>query len=84
MARLESLTYIKESALFLIDSLVSENAFEVMMARTQLSILVDRFYQENKDFIAPQQYGAAKRDFEYFLVLVELAIEHAKHAVEKN
>lgn len=84
MARLESLTYIKESALFLIDSLVSENAFAALSARMQFGFLVDRFYQENKDFIAPQQYEAAKRDFEYFLVLVELAIEHAKHAVEKN
>ena len=75
---------VKESALFIIDSLVSENAFEVMMARTQLSILVGRFYQENKDFMSPEQYEAVKRDFEYFLALVDLAIEHAKHGAEKN
>jgi hypothetical protein len=84
MPRLDSLTHIRESVLFLIDSLGSENAFEVLSARTQLGFLVDRFYDENKDFMAPEQYEAAKRDFEYFLVLVDLEIEHAKYAAEKN
>jgi hypothetical protein len=84
MASLNSLTYIRESALHLIDSLASENAFEVLSARMQLSILVDRFYQENTDYISPEQYEAAKKDFEYFLELLETAIERAKREVEKN
>ncbi len=84
MASLNSLTHIRESTLFLIDSLASENAFEVLSARMQLGILVDRFYQENRDSMSPEQYEVAKRDFEYFLALLEMAIEHEKHAVEKN
>lgn len=31
-----------------------------------------------------QPFEAAKRDFEYFLILVELAIKHVKHEAEKN
>ena len=35
--------------------------------------LVDRFYEENKNLMAPQQYEAAKSDFEYFIRLIKLA-----------
>lgn len=38
--------------------------------------LVHRFYQENEGMMAPQQYDAAKRDFEYFLQLLDLATEY--------
>jgi len=40
--------------------------------------LVDRFYEENKYLLAPQQYEAAKKDFEYFVRLVKLAEEYHK------
>jgi hypothetical protein len=35
--------------------------------------LVDQFYDGNKDFMPHAQYRAAKKDVEYFCVLVELA-----------
>jgi hypothetical protein len=38
--------------------------------------LVDRFYQENEDLMAAQQYRAAKKDYEYFIRLVELALAY--------
>jgi len=44
--------------------------------------LVDRFYQENVDMIPPQQYEAAKREFEYFMRLVELAIAYYQDGIE--
>jgi len=40
--------------------------------------LVDRFYENNKYDLAPQQYEAAKTDFEYFMVLAELSAEYHK------
>jgi len=40
--------------------------------------LVDRFYEENKSYLAPQQYEAAKKDFEYFMRLIERAVEYHK------
>jgi len=33
-----------------------------------------RAKDENLDMIAPQQYEAAKKDFGYFLVLIEMAV----------
>jgi hypothetical protein len=38
--------------------------------------LVDRFYRENEDMIALQQYEMAKGDFEYFMRLVDLAVAY--------
>jgi len=40
--------------------------------------LVDRFYENNKYDLAPQQYEAAKTDFEYFMMLIELAEAYRK------
>jgi hypothetical protein len=38
--------------------------------------LVDRFYYENQDMLAYQQYQASKNDPEYFMQLVILALHH--------
>lgn len=84
MASLNSLTHIRETVLHLLDSLVSENALETLSARLQLGLLVDRFYQENMDCMSPEQRDFAKKDFEYFLELLEAAIEREKRKVEKN
>ena len=43
-------------------------------AERDLEQLLNRFYDENQDMIAPQQYEAAKSDFGYFLMLIEMAI----------
>ena len=37
---------------------------------------MDRFYHENEDMIPPQQYEAAKNNFEYFMRLVDLAMAY--------
>ncbi len=76
--------YIRASAPCLIDSLVYENAFEVLSARTHIGILMGRFYEENKNLMASQQYEAPRKYFEYFLLMVEVAIEHAKWGMGKK
>lgn len=35
--------------------------------------LLDDFYEEYQDLMAPQQYEAAKKDPDYFIVLIQLA-----------
>ena len=46
----------------------------VRVAEKDLEQLLERFYNENLDMIVPQQYEAAKKDFGYFLVLIEMAV----------
>ena len=36
--------------------------------------LVEFFYSENDMLMAPQQYEAARKDFGYFVALIELAL----------
>ena len=73
---LESLHEIKLKALQIqsclegADELWSEKIKEICRD------LVDRFYHENDDMIPPQQYEAAKKDYEYFMRLVDLAMAY--------
>ncbi len=43
--------------------------------------LLDGFYDEYQDMIAPQQYEAAKGDPDYFLVLIQLALYHEEQEI---
>ena len=51
---------------------------EVKAAIESYGQLVNRFYEINKDILAKQQYMTAKVDFDYFLRILELAIEHER------
>jgi len=71
-------TTLKQEAISIYQRLQSPDADEVKAAMGEYLQLVDRFYEENKYLMAPEQYGTAKKDFEYFMVLVELAEEYHK------
>ena len=72
---------MKQEALSLSNRLQSSDDAEVKAAMGEYLQLVNRFYEENEHLMAPQQYEAAKKDFEYFLRLIELAQEY--HRDEK-
>ena len=71
-------TTLKQEALSIYTKLQNPDADEVKAAMGEYLQLVDRFYEENKYYLAPQQYETAKKDFEYFMRLVELAEEYHK------
>ena len=73
MTELDKVLQIKKEVLHIQGKLMSSDVEDVKAAMKEYTKLVDRFYHENKDFIAPQQYNAIRRDFEYFIFLVELA-----------
>jgi hypothetical protein len=68
-----SVSVIRSSLQLVIKKLNSENAEETAEAMKEYDQLVNRFYDENKDFMPHAQYRAAKKDVQYFTVLVELA-----------
>ena len=74
----KAMLQIMEEALDLQDSLEHKDIGVVRAAERDLQKLVDRFYHENQDLMAPGQYEAAKKDFEYFTTLVEMALEYYK------
>ena len=56
--------------------LAGSDAEKVKVAQEAYQELLDGFYEEYQDMMASQQYEAAKKDFEYFLRLVDLAINY--------
>jgi hypothetical protein len=53
--------------------LAGSDAEKVKVAQEAYQELLDGFYEEYQDMMAPQQYRAAKDDPDYFLVLIQLA-----------
>jgi hypothetical protein len=78
MSKLDAIADIKMAALFLQKNLMGRNPETVRSAENELARLVDRFYDENRDLVSPDQYQAARNDYDYFMILVEMAIEHYK------
>jgi hypothetical protein len=73
MTKLESLQDIKDTAARLQETLMGADLESIRKAEKAFQQLVDQFYQENEDMMAPQQYRDAKDDPDYFLVLIQLA-----------
>ena len=74
----KAMLQIMEEALNLQDSLEHSDVSVIRAAERDLQKLVDRFYHENQDLMAPGQYEAAKKDVQYFTTLVEMALEYYK------
>jgi hypothetical protein len=76
MTKLESLQDIKAVTVKLLPMLIGSDVAAIKIAETALHQLVDRFYQENEDLMASSQYQTAKKDYEYFIRLVDLALAY--------
>ncbi len=74
MTKIESLIDIKNDAVKLLETLMGSDRTAIRMAEEEFQQLVNRFYQENENEMAIQQYELAKADFEYFMRLMDLAI----------
>ena len=73
MNKLDTMIAIKAEVFNIQERLNSTDAQVVKDAMEDYLMLADIFYSENEEMMAPQQYEAAKKDFEYFMRLVELA-----------
>jgi hypothetical protein len=76
MTKLESLQDIKDTAVRLLETLMGSDIESIKTAETAFQQLVDRFYKENEEMMAPRQYEIAKGDFEYFMRLLVLAMAY--------
>ena len=75
MTKLDKVMQIKQEVLAIQSKLMSSEVKEVKAAMKKYEQLVDWYYRENGDLMAPQQYETAKKDFEYFMRLIDLAEE---------
>lgn len=75
--RKDSLQKMKLSALSILERIKStDNAYD-QRAMDEYTSLVKRFYRDNQNLMAPQQYRVARQDFEYFMRLLDLAIHRS-------
>jgi len=72
--RLESAEDAKDAALFLQERLMRGDSADFPEARREYAALVERFRRDHPDAISERQSRNALEDLEYFLVLVEAAI----------
>lgn len=87
MTKLESITDLRHTVfhLRLQYDLIGDDVEALRTFQIAHEQLLNRFYDENEDLIAIQQYKAAKKDFEYFMQLVDLAYHHHhKEQVEEG
>ncbi len=78
MSKLDAVADIKMAAIFLQKNLMGRNPEAVRSAENELARLVDRFYDENREFMSLDQYRTACSDYDYFMILIEIAVEHYK------
>lgn len=76
MTPTDSMFEIKAAVLDLEKYLLSKDKVVVIRAQGKYEKLIDRFFQENENLLAPQQRKACIRNMGYFLSLIESAIEH--------
>jgi hypothetical protein len=81
-AKLNMLLQIRQEAMEVQDRLMSSDIEVVRMAEKDLERLLEQFYDENQNMMAPQQYEAAKKDFGYFVTLIEMAIGYFEPQVQ--
>ncbi len=72
----EYLTRTRITALFIHSSLSSSNIGESLVAQVELDSLIEDFRSEFQDLISPDDAEKAKRDFEYFIKLIDQATTH--------
>jgi hypothetical protein len=56
--------------------LAGSDAEKVRIAQEAYGELLDDFYEEYQDMMAPKQYEGAKNDPDYFIALIQLAYYH--------
>jgi hypothetical protein len=76
LAKLNRLSQMWQEAMDIRDRLMSSDTEAVKVAEKDMERLLEQFYEENKDMMAPQQHEAAKKEFGYLVALIEMAIGH--------
>jgi hypothetical protein len=80
--KIKTLHWIRQSAIFLKPSLESDDPREIEEAKKVYKDLLDSFYAEVSDYVPLSQMKAARRNPEYFLRLIDLALAYFIAGVE--
>ena len=80
--KIKTLHWISESVVLLKRSMESDDPEEIEQAKQGYKDLLDSFYAEVSDLVPLKQMNAARRNPEYFLRLIVLALAYFADSVE--
>ncbi|HPG72611.1 MAG TPA: hypothetical protein PLT21_11270 [Syntrophales bacterium] len=76
--RVEALEDIKLRGLFLHGYAITMDSAPVVFDTEEFRSLVDQFYEENRDLVTPVIHRACRENYEFFMTMVEKALNHFK------
>ena len=81
--RVEALEDIKLRGLYLHGYAITMAAAPIVFDSDEYRRLVDQFYEENGDLITPVIYRACLENYEFFMTMVEKALNHFSAAQDE-
>ena len=80
--RVEALEDIKLRGLYLHGYAITMAAAPIVFDSDEYRRLVNQFYEENGDFITPVIYRACLENYEFFMTMVEKALNHFRAGLD--
>ena len=80
--RVEALEDIKMRGLYLHGYAITMDTAPIVFDTEEYRRLVGQFYEENSDFITPVIYRACLENYEFFMTMVEKALNHFRAGQE--
>jgi len=74
--RIEALEDIKLRGLYLHGYAITHDSAPIVFDTDEYRKLVDQFYEENKDLVTPVIHRACRENYEFFMTMVEKAMNH--------
>ncbi len=74
--RIAALEEIKLRGLYLGGYAITADSAPIVFDSAEYQQLVDQFYEENKDFVTPVMQRACRENYEFFMTIVEKALNH--------
>jgi len=82
--RVEALEEIRLRGLFLGGYAITADAAPIVFDSAEYQQLVDQFYEENKDLITPVMHRACRENYEFFMTIVEKALNQFRELEQGN
>ena len=74
--RISAIEDIKLRGLYLHGYAITMDTAPLVFDTEEYRRLVDQFYEENKDLVTPVIHRACRENFEFFMTIVEKALNH--------
>ncbi len=80
--RVQALEDIKLRGLYLHGYAITADGAPIVFDTAEYRQLVDQFYEENKDLVTPVILRACRENYEFFMTIVEKALNHFREPEE--